>query len=208
MKLNVITLENKKGDELSLNKAVFGLEAREDILHRVVRYQLAKRQTGQHKTKLKSEIVGTTKKPFKQKGTGNARQGDRKGPHMRGGYMAHGPQVRSHAIKLPKKVRTLGLKVALSMKASAGQLRVVDTLVVKDKDAKTKGIVGKLDKLGLKSALFVRGDAAKDGFYNAVQNIPHVDVIAEAGLNVYDILRHDELVITKHALETIEKRLA
>lgn len=206
MKTKIITLDNKAAGEIELNDSIFAIEPRKDILHRVTEWQRAKRRAGTHKTKGISEISGTTKKPFKQKGTGNARQGSLRSPQMRGGAVIFGPVVRSHAYDLPKKVRKLGLKMALSAKQAQGKLHVVDTLVVKD--AKTKELAGKFEKLGLSKALFVRGDNAKDAFYNSVQNIPYTDVIPEIGLNVYDILRHGDVVITTHAVEALQKRLA
>ncbi len=207
MKVNVTTLDNKAGEEITLNKDIFGADTeRLDIVHRVVNWQRAKKQAGTHETKERGEIRGGKKKPFKQKGTGNARQGSKNAPHMRGGGIAHGPRARSHAVALPKKVRQLGLKTALSIKAKEGKIRVVDTLVVKD--TKTKAVAGKLNKLGVKSALFVRGDNAKDEFNKAVRNIPHMDVIPDIGLNVFDILKHDEVVFTTHSLKNLEERLA
>jgi len=206
MKLDIKTIDNKKSGDVTLNEKVFGLPVRADILQRMVEWQRAKKQAGTHKTKQRGEVQGTTKKPFRQKGTGNARQGTLRGPHQVGGSVAHGPRARSHATNLTKKFRKLGLKTALSAKAAEGKVRVIDTLEVKG--LKTKDAVSKLNALEFKSALFVRGDAAKDDFYNAVQNIPHMDVIADGGLNVYDILKHDELVITSHALKQLEERLA
>ena len=174
-------------------------------MHRVVEWQRAKRRAGTHKTKQRGEVRGTTKKPFKQKGTGHARQGSLKGPHQIGGGIAHGPQVRSHAYSLPKNIRNLGLKCALSLKAKEGKLRVFDTLVVQD--AKTGEMAKKLEALGISSALFVRGDNPKDAFYNSIQNIPYMDQIPVIGLNVYDILKHDEIALTTHALKALEERL-
>ncbi|MCC7260201.1 MAG: 50S ribosomal protein L4 [Alphaproteobacteria bacterium] len=206
MKTKIVTLDNKAAGEVELNDAIFAIEPRKDILHRVTEWQRAKRRAGTHKTKGISEVSGTTKKPFKQKGTGNARQGSLRSPQMRGGAIIFGPVVRSHEYDLPKKVRKLGLKMALSAKQAAGKLHVVDTLVVKD--AKTKTLATQIEKLGLSKALFVRGDNAKDAFFNGVQNIPYTDVIPEIGLNVYDILRHGDVVLTTHALEALQKRLA
>ncbi|MCB2081138.1 MAG: 50S ribosomal protein L4 [Hyphomicrobiales bacterium] len=206
MKTSVITLENKKASDIDLNDAIFGLELRKDILHRVVQWQLAKRRAGTHSTKTISEISGTTKKPFKQKGTGRARQGSMRSAQMRGGSTTFGPKPRDYTHSLPKKIRKLGLKIALSQKAAEGKLRIVDTLVVKK--GKTKDMVNTLNTLGLTSALFVRGDNAKDDFTHAVSNIPYMDVLPEGGLNVYDILRHDTLVLTTHAVKSLEERLA
>lgn len=206
MKTKVITLDNKAAGEIELNDAIFALPLRQDLLHRVVEWQRAKKRAGTHKVKTLGEVQGTTAKPFRQKGTGHARLGSKRAPQCRTGGIVFGPVVRSHEYKMPKKVRKLALKTALSAKQAEGKLRVVDTLEVKD--AKTKVMAEKFGKLGLKSALFIRGDNAKDAFFRSVQNLPFQDVLPVEGLNVYDILRHDELVITKHALERIEERLA
>ncbi len=206
MKLNITSLDNKSEGDVTLKKDIFGLDVREDILHRVVRWQLLGRQTGQHQTKLKKDIVGTSKKPFRQKGTGNARQGDLKGPHMRGGYMAHGPRSRSHAIKLPKKIRQLGLKTALSHKAKEGSLFILkDT---KLKTPKASELESKLQKLNLNSALIIDGETVEAHFKNAISNLKTYNVLPSGGANVYDILRHDQLVITVDGLKALEKRLA
>ncbi len=206
MKVNVLNLENKEVGSVELNKDIFGQELRNDILHQVVNWQLAKRRAGTQKTKTRSEVHGTTKKPFAQKGTGNARQGSLKGPHQRGGGVAHAHRPRSYAFNLNKKVRVKGLSIALSLKLSEGNFKVIDTAVVDS--PKIKDIQKKFEKLGIKSALIVRGDAAVDNFSKAVGGVKHVDIIPQAGLNVYDILRHESLVITKHALEDLQKRLA
>lgn len=206
MKLNITSLENKSEGDISLKKDIFELDVREDILHRVVRWQLLGRQTGQHQTKLKRDIAGTSKKPFRQKGTGNARQGDLKGPHMRGGYMSHGPRSRSHAVKLPKKIRQLGLKSALSHKAREGRL-----LILKDtklKASKASELEQKLKKLNLHSALIIDGETVETNFKHAISNLKTFNVLPSGGANVYDILRHDQLVITVDGLKALEKRLA
>lgn len=205
MKVEVVTLENKAAGDVELNEAVFGVDVRQDILQRVVRWQLAKRRAGTHKTKGISEISGTTAKPWRQKGSGRARQGSLRSPQFRGGATIFGPVVRDHAHSLPKKLRRLALKIALSAKQAEGKLRVMDTLTIKE--TKTKALAEKLSKLGADSALFVRGDNAKDAFFQSVRNLPRKDVLPVAGLNVYDILQHDTLFITKHALEQIEERL-
>lgn len=205
MKANVISWDNKKSGDVELSDSIFKLPIRVDILQRVVEWQRARAHIGTHKTKVRGEVSGTTKKPFKQKGTGNARQGTLRGPHQVGGSVAHGPVVRDNTHTLTKKFRTLGLRTALSAKVADGKLRIIDTLEIKN--AKTKDIAKNLKTLGIKSALFVRGDAQKDAFYKAVQNIPHIDIIPDFALNVYDILRHDELVITTHALKQLEERL-
>lgn len=206
MKAKVIALEGKAADgEISLNQAVFGLDVRKDILHRVVNWQLAKRQAGTHKVKNRMEVTGSTRKLFKQKGTGNARMGDKKTPQRRGGGVAMGPVVRSHAHALPKKIRALGLKIALSSKQSGGKLLILknDTLT----DAKTAPLAKRFDDLGIKSALVITGAMVNDNFKKAAANIKCVDVLPVQGANVYDILRRENLLITEEALKALEARL-
>ena len=206
MKVDVTSLEAKKAGTAELNDAVFGLMPRADILHRMVRYQLAKRQAGTHKTKGMNEVRGTTAKPFKQKGTGRARQGSRRAPQFRGGGVVFGPVVRSHAHKLPKKVRALALRTALSTKQAEGKLVILDKAEL---DApKTKALVDKLGKLGWSNALIIDGPEVNGNFRLAVSNIPGIDVLPSQGANVYDILRRDTLVLTKAAVEALEARLA
>lgn len=205
MKLNVMTLDAAESGSVDLNDSVFGLEPRKDILHRMVTYQLAKRQAGTHKAKERNEVSGTTKKFVRQKGSGGARHGNRKAPLFRGGGKAHGPRVRSHAISLPKKVRALALKHALSAKLAASELIILDQATVAS--PKTKDLKASFDKLGLKSAVIV--DAQIDeNFKKAASNIPDVDVLPTMGANVYDILRREKLVLTKAALEALEARLS
>ena len=170
----------------------------------MVNWQLAKRRSGNHKTKGISDIRGTTKKPYKQKGTGNARQGSLRSPQFRGGAVIHGPVVRSHAFDLPKKVRKLALRVALSSKAADGKLIVLDA--AKAATPKTKDLAGRLGKLGWNSVLVIDGEV-DDNFASASRNIPHVNVLPSVGANVYDILRADTLVLTKDAVEMLEARL-
>ncbi len=205
MKASVINLDNKSVGELELDETVFGLAPRKDILARVVNWQLAKRRAGTHKTKGISDIQGTTKKPHAQKGTGSARQGSLRSPQMRGGAVIFGPVVRSHAYGLQKKVRRLGLKMALSSKAAEGKLTVLDE--AKMKQAKTKGLAVKLDKLGWSSVLIIDGAEVDASFLRAARNIPGVDVLPQQGANVYDILRRDTLVLTKAAVEKLQERL-
>lgn len=204
MKAEVTTLEAKKAGTVELSDDLFALEPRADLLHRMVNYQLAKRQAGTHKTKGRSEISGTTKKMYRQKGTGGARHGNKKVPQFRGGGKAFGPVVRSHEIAMPKKVRALALKHALSTKAKDEKLIVLDEAVAKD--AKTSTLRGSLEKLGLTSALIVGGSELDNNFALASRNIPAVDVLPVQGINVYDILRRDTLVLTKAALESLEAR--
>ncbi len=206
MKLDIITLDNKNSGSVELNKDIFGVELRNDILHKVVTWQLAKRRAGTQKVKTRSEVHGTTKKPFAQKGTGNARQGSLKGPHQRGGGVAHAMAPRSYEYKLNKKIKALGLKTALSLKLAEKNLTVLDTAVIDS--PKAKDLKSKLEKLNIKSALFVRGSNDKDNFSKAINSLMHIDEIFQGGLNVYDILRHEKLVFTKHALEDLQKRLA
>ncbi len=204
MKTDVITLDGKKAGDIQLSKDIFGLEARADILHRVVTWQLNKRRAGTHAVKFRSDIAGTTKRVGKQKGGGTARHGSRKSNIFRGGGRAFGPIVRSHATKLPKKIRALGLKTALSAKAASKKIVVLDSLSMKD--AKTQGMIKKLDKLGLSSALFVDGGEVDANFGNAINNVPKMNVLPIEGINVYDILKADTLVLSKAAVAKLEER--
>ena len=204
MKVKVISLDNKAAGEVDLDEAVFGVEVKGDLLARMVNYQRAKRHRGTHKTKGISEIAGSTKKPFRQKGTGRARQGSTRSAQFRGGQTTFGPVVRSHATDLPKKVRRLAMRSALSAKQRDGNLIVLDE--AKAGEPKTKALAGKFAKLGWESALIV--DAELDNnFRLAARNIPHVDVLPSSGANVLDILRRDKLVLTKQAVERLQERL-
>ncbi len=205
MKCPVINLDNKNAGDIELDDSVFGLPNRADLLHRAVNWQLAKRRSGNHKTKQRAEIRGSTAKPFRQKGTGRARQGDKKAPHMRGGGVAFGPQVRSHAHALPKKVRRLALKTALSSKQADGKLIVLDSAT--SKDGKTSLLAKQLKSLGWDSTLVIAGAEVDTNFARAVSNIREVDVLPQTGANVYDILRRDTLVLTKDAVEQLQERL-
>lgn len=206
MKVKPIALTGKAAAELELNPAIFGTDVRADVLARVVEWQLARRRAGTHKVKSRGEVSGTTKKPFSQKGTGNARQGSRVGPHMRGGSVAHGPCVRSHAIELPKKFRKLGLKMALSEKAKEGKLSIVDDIALKS--PKTKDALSILEKLKVNSVLFISGENVDAAFAKAIRNIHQVDALPQIGANVYDILRHDDVVLTLDAVKQLEERLS
>lgn len=206
MKCDVMTLEAKKDGDVSLSDKVFGLEPRKDILHRVVTWQLAKRREGTHKIKLRSEINRTKKKWYKQKGTGGARHGARSAAQFVGGAKVFGPVVRSHAFDLPKKVRALGLRHALSSHAKAGSLVVIGD--EKMKAAKTKDLTAKLEKLGISHALVVTGETVDENFKKAVSNVPNVDVLPSVGANVYDIIRRKTLVLTKDAVKQLEERLS
>ncbi|WP_372004224.1 50S ribosomal protein L4 [Tistrella mobilis] len=206
MDVKVITLDNEDAGTIALADEVFGLPARVDILHRMVRYQLAKRRAGTHKVKTISEIAGSTAKIYRQKGTGRARHGAKRANIFRGGATVHGPVVRSHAHDLPKKVRRLALKTALSVKAQGGKLVVVDDL--KADDAKTKALVARLEKAGLgRSTLFIGGTEVDQGFRLAARNLIGIDVLPSQGANVYDILRRDTLVLSRAAVESLEARL-
>lgn len=205
MKVTVKTLDNAEAGDVDLDDAVFGLTPRADILHRTVTWQLAKRRAGTHKTKGISEISGSTKKPFKQKGTGRARQGTYRATQFRGGATVHGPVVRDHAVDLPKKVRKLALKHALSAKASDGKLVVLDE--AKADSHKTKALVDRLQALGISDALIVDAETVDGSFALAARNIPKVDVLPQQGANVYDILRRDTLVLTRGAIPLLEARL-
>ena len=205
MKTKVITLENKAVGEIELPQDIFGLEVRNDILHRMVEWQRAKRQAGTHKTKTISEISGTTKKPFKQKGTGNARQGSLRSPQMRGGATIFGPVVRSHALGLNKKFRKLALKMALSSKHKDGTLFIIENTQLKD--TKTKIISAAFAKAGWDKPLIIDGAKVDEGFAKAARNIKYVDVLPTIGANVYDILRHKQLILTKDAITHLQERL-
>jgi len=205
MKCEVKSLDNKKVGDIDLPKEIFGLDVRVDLIARATNWQLARRQRGTHKTKTISEISGTTKKPFKQKGTGNARQGSLRSAQMRGGATTFGPVVRSHAHDLPKKVRKLALISALSQKVAAKKVMVLDTL--KSKTPKTKDLLKQIEKLGLQNALVIDGETVDNNFKKASSNIFGIDVLPIQGANVYDIIRHDTLVLTKEAVEKLELRL-
>lgn len=206
MKLKVMTLDNVEAGEISLNKEIFGLPVRKSILHRVVNWQLAKRQAGTHKTKERSEVSGTTAKAYKQKGTGRARHGALRVPQMRGGGIAFGPRVRSHAHQLPKKIRKLGLKTALSLKQSEGKLFVIKDINISD--AKTATVSKQLRQLGFTSALIISGAEVNSNFKKAASNIKKLDVLPSIGANVYDILRREQLVLTEDAVKALQERLA
>ena len=206
MQAEVTTLDSESAGMMELDGAVFGAPVRADILNRVVKWQLAKRRAGTHKTRGVGEISGTTAKPWRQKGTGRARHGSRRSPQFRGGAVTFGPVVRDHAFGLPKKVRRLGLRTALSAKAADGKLVVIDQAKL---DApKTGSLVAKLAKLGWGSALVIDGPEIDVNFRRAASNIPQFDVLPQQGANVYDILRRDTLVLTKAAVEHLEARLS
>ncbi|OJX10051.1 MAG: 50S ribosomal protein L4 [Caedibacter sp. 37-49] len=205
MKCDIISLENKKVGQIELSSEVFGLPVRRDILTRVVNWQLAKRRAGTHKTRGISDISGTTRKPWKQKGTGRARQGSLRSPQFRGGAVIFGPVVRDHGYSLQKKVRRLGLMTALSSKLAEGKLFIIDSL--EQNSSKTQDAVKNLEKLGVTKALFVDGIEVNKNFALATRNIPYIDVLPQQGLNVYDILRCETLILTKAAVESIEQRL-
>jgi large subunit ribosomal protein L4 len=205
MKLTVRNLDNQEVGDIDLADAVFGLPVRRDILARVVNWQLAKRRAGTHKAKGVSDISGTSKKPYKQKGTGRARQGSLRSPQFRGGAVIFGPVVRSHAFDLQKKIRRLGLKTALSAKQAEGKLIVIDA--AKLDEAKTKALRARFEALGWESVLIIDGTTLDEGFAHAARNLPRVDVLPQQGANVYDILRRDTLVLTKDAVKHLEERL-
>jgi large subunit ribosomal protein L4 len=204
MKLSVKTLDAQEKGDIELDDSIFGIEPRRDILARVVNWQLAKRRAGTHKVKLVGEIRGTTAKPFRQKGTGRARQGSNRSAQFRGGATVHGPVVRSHAHDLPKKVRRLGLKCALSAKQAEGKLIVLDSV---EGSGKTKDLAKQFAALGWDSVLLIDGPEPNASFARAARNIPKVDVLPTQGANVYDILRRDTLVLTRDAVEHLEARL-
>ncbi|MDA0676168.1 MAG: 50S ribosomal protein L4 [Proteobacteria bacterium] len=205
MKLDVISLDNKKSGSIELPDEVFGVAVRRDILARAVNWQLAKRRTGNHKVKGRSEVKATGSKPFRQKGTGRARQGTTVAPQMRGGGVAFGPHVRDHAIKLPKRIRKLALKTALSAKQADGKLIVLED--AKLSDPKTKGLVDRLEKLAWGRTLIIDGNEIDNNFALAARNVMELDVLPSQGANVYDILRRDTLVLTKEAVAKLVERL-
>lgn len=204
MKLDVTTLDGGKAGSVELSDDIFGLEPRVDLIQRMVLWQLAKRQAGTHKTKGRAEIWRTGKKMYKQKGTGGARHGSARVPQFRGGGRAFGPVVRSHAHELPKKVRQLALRHALSAKVKDGAVRVFDTTALAS--PKTKDLTDRLGKLGLANVLVIDGVEVEKNFALAARNIPNVDVLPVQGINVYDILRRETLVLTKAAVDALEAR--
>jgi large subunit ribosomal protein L4 len=204
MKLNIITLDNGEAGEAELPDEIFAAKPRADIMARVVHWQLAKRRSGNHKVKGMGEVSGTTKKPYKQKGTGNARQGSLRSPQFRTGGAVHGPVVRDHGYDLPKKVRRLGLISALSQKQAEGKLVVLDAAA---SGPKTKDLAARLKVLGWHSVLII-DHAVQADFLRASANIHRVDVLPTIGANVYDILQHDVLALTTAAIEGLKERLA
>ncbi|MFM9943492.1 MAG: 50S ribosomal protein L4 [Hyphomicrobiaceae bacterium] len=204
MRAEMTTLDAASAGDIELNDTIFNLEPRPDLLHRMVRWQMLRRMAGTHHAQDRSEVTVTGKKMYKQKGTGGARHGDKSVPQFRGGGKAHGPKPRSHAIDLPKKVRALALRHALSTKAKAGELIVLDQAVVPE--GKTKVLKASFAKLGLTNALFIDGSDLDDGFARAARNIPNIDVLPVEGINVYDILRRKKLVLTKAAIAALEAR--
>ena len=206
MQLDIINFDGKKVGAVELTDSIFGLEPRADILHRVVTWQRAKQRAGTHAVKTVSDVEGSGKKAFKQKKTGNARQGERYNVHMRGGGVVHGPVVRDHSIDLPKKIRSLGLKMALSSKAQDGSLIIIDS--EKLASAKTGAFAKQLKKLEIASALFVGASELDENFKKSAANIANIDVLPTIGLNVLDILKHEKLVLTADAVKAIEARLA
>ena len=206
MQLDIINFDGKKVGSVELTDSIFGLEPRADILHRVVTWQRAKQRAGTHAVKTVSDVAGSGKKAFKQKKTGNARQGERYNVHMRGGGVVHGPVVRDHSIDLPKKIRSLGLKMALSSKAQDGSLVIIDS--EKLAAAKTNAFAKQLKKLDIASALFVGATELDENFKKSAATIANIDVLPTMGLNVLDILKHEKLVLTADAVKAVEARLA
>ncbi|SMO60360.1 LSU ribosomal protein L4P [Thalassovita litoralis] len=204
MKLDVINLDGGNAGSVELSDDLFGLEPRADILHRVVRWQRNKAQAGTHKVLTKSEVSYSTKKIYRQKGTGGARHGSRKAPIFRKGGIYKGPTPRSHAHDLPKKFRALGLKHALSAKAKAGALVVIENA---EAEGKTAALAKQVKNLGWKRALIIDGATVNEGFLQAARNIEGLDILPSMGANVYDILKRDTLVITKAGIEALEARL-
>jgi large subunit ribosomal protein L4 len=204
MELQVTTLEGKEAGSVTLSDAVFGLEPRTDLIHRCVVWQLAKRRSGTHEVQNRADVHRTGKKMYRQKGTGSARHGSARVNLFRGGGRSFGPHTRSHEIGLPKKVRALALRHALSAKAKDGGIIVIEALSVKE--GKTKALRGHFEKLGLANALFIDGAEVAADVRNAARNIPNIDVLPIAGINVYDIMRRHKLVLTRAAVDALEAR--
>ncbi len=204
MKAEIKTIDNKKSGEVSLNKNIFGIKPREDIVNRVVKWQLAKRRVGSHKVKGRSDVIKSGSKIFRQKGTGRARASNGAVSQFRGGGVVHGPVLRSHSHNLPKKVRNLGLKSVLSSKFANGNLVIIDDL---KSSPKTSDLKKSLKKLGITNAIFVGGEKIEKNFNLAASNIPLIDVLPQQGANVYDFLKREILIISKDALKYFEKRL-
>ena len=204
MKIKSINLSNKTSKEINLNEKIFGIPPREDIVSRVIRWQLAKRRLGNHSVKTRSQVKMTTAKMYKQKGTGKARHGSGSVSQFRGGGMAHGPVVHSHAHSLNKKVRKLGLKSVLSNKFKSGKLIILET---SKSDGKTSTLKKNLNKIGVNNALIISGKEADVNFIRAVANIRNIDILSHHGLNVYDVVKKDNLIIIVDALKFVEERL-
>ena len=204
MKIKSLSLGSKLGKDITLNHKIFGIEPREDVIARIIRWQLAKRRSGNHSVQTRSNVKMTTAKMYKQKGTGKARHGSGSVSQFRGGGMAHGPVIRSHAHNINKKVRKLGLKSALSNKFKLGKLTILET---SKSDGKTSTLKKNLDKIGINNALIIAGNDVDDKFIQAANNIKNLDVLSHNGLNVYDIVKKDNLIIIDDALKLIEDRL-
>lgn len=206
MKYEILNLQAKKAGEIELNPDVFGLQPRVDILSRVIEWQLSKRRAGTHKTKQVADVRGSTKKIYRQKGTGGARHGSKRQVQFRGGCVVFGPLVRSHAYSLPKKIRKLGLKIALSSKLNAGELLIVDDFSVKS--FKTKDLLNTINTLGIKNSLLIQNETdPTSNLLKAAGNIHNFDILPQVGANVYDIMRKEKLVITVEAVKALEERL-
>tara|TARA_B100001109_G_C18643853_1_gene371858 strand:- start:45 stop:662 length:618 start_codon:yes stop_codon:yes gene_type:complete len=204
MKIKSLSLSKESGKEITLNENIFGIIPREDIVSRVIRWQLAKRRLGNHSVKTRSQVKMTTAKMYKQKGTGKARHGSGAVSQFRGGGMAHGPVVHSHAHNLNKKVKKLGLKSVLSNKFKLGKLIILEN---SKSNGKTSTLKNNLDKIGVKNALIISSDEVDDKFIKAASNIRNIDILSHRGLNVYDIMKKDNLIIIDNALKHIEERL-
>jgi large subunit ribosomal protein L4 len=204
LKIKSLNISNKSVNEITLNKKIFGIVPREDIVARVIRWQLAKRRLGNHAVQTRSQVKMTTAKMYKQKGTGKARHGSGSVSQFRGGGMAHGPVVHSHSHSLNKKVRKLGLKSALSNKFKLGKLIILEK---SKSDGKTSSLKKSLDKMGINNALIISGNDVDDKFIKAAKNIRNLDILSHHGLNVYDIIKKDNLIIIDDALKLVEERL-
>lgn len=205
MQFDLFNLKNENLGQIEVSEQVFFGPVRKDIISRVVLWQLAKRRAGTHCAKNISAVQGTTKKPWKQKGTGRARQGSLRSVQFRGGAVAHGPVPRSHEHDLPKKVRQYGLRSVIAAKRESGDLIILDSLNIENR--KTKDMLALLQNMGLQSALFIDGQQVNDSFKTAIRNIKNIDALPSIGANVYDILRREKLILTKEAVENLEARL-
>ncbi len=206
MKIKVKSIDNKELEEINLQKNIFGIEVRTDLVSKMITWQLAKRRSGNHKVKERGEIKGSTAKIYKQKGTGRARHGSKKVVQFKGGGVVHGPRTRSHEFKLSSKVKKLALKSVLSSKYKEGNIVILEQFVLKK--IKTAELVKKLSKLGINSATMIDGVKTENNFLLSVRNIKHINILPSLGINAFDIMKRDKLVMSKEGLKEIEKALS